>query len=195
MTTEPDLQPARKAREAAATSRWAVPGRITIALDARLLDGPDVDRACGVREPVVDLWEAGVLLPDRGQVARLSRLTGMAPEYFYEMEPLPGGRMFLCSRRKEFREVIEPGEGANPVCDRCGRVCWMAVETARGRVLLEGPDPDAGTVVMAVLGRTRRMPRRLRWGVRPVGKGELVDAHLRRRPHACSPAVLESLFD
>lgn len=60
--------------------------RITLALDARGLDGPEVDAACGVEEPTVDKWETGELTPTPEQVAALAALTGMPVEFFYVNE-------------------------------------------------------------------------------------------------------------
>jgi hypothetical protein len=166
---------------------FPAPRQITLALDARGLEGPEVDEACGVAEPVVDLWEAGVLLPTTEQVARLSRLTGQTPPFFYERVAAPAGRMFVCGRRKEYRSVVEAGELGSPVCPRCGAVCWLKVpaKTGGAEVLLEGPDPD-GALIMCVVGRTRaRAPRRLIWGVRKAGKDERDEEHLLRAVHVC----------
>ena len=167
---------------APAMSRYAVPGRITVALDASGLDGPQVDEACGVAEPVVDLWEAGALLPTPAQVGLLSKLTGMTPGYFYEMDPIPAGRTFVCGRRKQDISVTERGELA---CPECGAVCWMRAPSNDGPVLLAGPDEVYGQLIVALLGKTRTTPRRLIWGVRPVGRGERAEPYLRRRPHEC----------
>jgi len=60
-----------------------VPAMATLALDAAGLYGPDVDRACGVEEPTVDLWEAGRVYPTWEQVLALARLTGRAPIVFF----------------------------------------------------------------------------------------------------------------
>lgn len=65
---------------------WAagevVPARITTALDAAGLDGPEVDEACGAREPDVDMWEAGLLYPTWEQLCLLADLTGCTPGFF-----------------------------------------------------------------------------------------------------------------
>lgn len=61
-----------------------VPARITWALDAQDLYGPDVDAACGGEEPDVDLWEAGVRYPTWEQLLALARLTGYMTAYFCE---------------------------------------------------------------------------------------------------------------
>lgn len=62
------------------------PSRITAALDARDLYGPEVDLACGVEEPAVDEWEAGTRVPTEEQVEALSRLTGYSVEFFYRTD-------------------------------------------------------------------------------------------------------------
>lgn len=72
------------------------PERITTALDAAGLDGPEVDRACGVEEPAVDLWESGELVPTRQQVEALAKLTGFPPAFFYRESPARVGPMWLC---------------------------------------------------------------------------------------------------
>jgi hypothetical protein len=77
----------RSAQATARTRRkWAaglvVPYNITAALDARSLYGPEVDRACGVEEPAVDMWEAGKLYPTWEQLCALAELTGNTPEWF-----------------------------------------------------------------------------------------------------------------
>jgi hypothetical protein len=74
---------AREADDAVAYKLWRAgelrPYRITIALDARGLYGPEVDEACGAAEPDVDLWEAGKLYPTWEQVLLLAKLTGVTP--------------------------------------------------------------------------------------------------------------------
>lgn len=67
-----------------------VPARITMALDLRGLDGPEVDTACGAVEPAVDMWECGVEVPTGEQVKLLAELTGFPVRYFYmPVEPGP----------------------------------------------------------------------------------------------------------
>lgn len=81
-----DRNQARLAREtddAIAYKLWRAgelrPYRITMALDARRLYGPEVGVACGAAEPDVDLWEAGKLYPTWEQVLLLAKLTGVTP--------------------------------------------------------------------------------------------------------------------
>lgn len=71
-----------------ATGR-VVPARITIALDFRGLEGPEVDIACGAQEPDVDLWECGVAVPTEEQLRLLAELTDFPIHFFYT--PIPPG--------------------------------------------------------------------------------------------------------
>ena len=69
------------------------PERITMALDLCMLEGPEVDRALGGEEPMVDEWESGVRVPDLEQVQALAELTNFPIRFFYlpPPPPLPGG--------------------------------------------------------------------------------------------------------
>lgn len=61
--------------------------RITMALDSRGLDGPEVDEALGVADAldtVVDSWEDGSAVPTEEQLLRLATLTGYPPTFFYK---------------------------------------------------------------------------------------------------------------
>jgi len=59
-----------------------VPHAITTTLNAHALFGPEVDEACGVREPAVDLWEEAKLYPTWEQLQALARLTQYPVIYF-----------------------------------------------------------------------------------------------------------------
>ncbi len=72
------------------------PERITIALDFADLYGPEVDRALGGEEPMVDEWEAGARVPDFAQVQALAGLTGFPVRFFYLPPPPPLGRGWIC---------------------------------------------------------------------------------------------------
>lgn len=79
-----------------------IPARITIALDSRGLEGPEVDLACGTWEGNpdgdVDAWEAGTAVPSAEQVKMLAELTGCLVRYFY-MPVKPGPELdgvFIC---------------------------------------------------------------------------------------------------
>lgn len=84
---------AEKLREA--RMKWAkgmlVPHHITAALNFCNLYGPEVDIACGAKEPDVDMWEAGVLYPSWEQVVALGKLCGRHPIRFMgpPVPPLP----------------------------------------------------------------------------------------------------------
>lgn len=100
---------ARKYRDAAsherdlarARSNWAaglvVPWRITIALDAKSLYGPEVDEACDAQEPDVDRWEAGYLYPTWEQLLLLAELTRCTARFFtmHDVQPLPAAATSL----------------------------------------------------------------------------------------------------
>lgn len=73
------------------------PGWITLALDSRGLDGPEVDEALGVPEPTVDEWEAGRLRPTETELLRLATLTHYPPHFFSDPEPpIKPSPMFIC---------------------------------------------------------------------------------------------------
>jgi transcriptional regulator with XRE-family HTH domain len=74
------------------------PTRITAALNLRGLYGPEVDAACGVEEPAVDMWEAGKLVPTPNQIRRLARLTGFPVAYFYQrpVQHICHCQIFVC---------------------------------------------------------------------------------------------------
>jgi transcriptional regulator with XRE-family HTH domain len=103
-----------------------VPARITIALDSIGAEGPQVDIDLGGKEPMVDQWEAGELVPTREQIERLAAYTGMTPEYFYlpaqDWESKPT-RYFICERgrRPENRLTIVEShidwDGVLQVCE------------------------------------------------------------------------------
>jgi hypothetical protein len=75
---------------AIAQQKWAaglvVPHAITLALDEHSLYGPEVDIACGVQEPAVDLWEAGKLYPAWDQLLLLAKLTNKPARWFVDYQ-------------------------------------------------------------------------------------------------------------
>ena len=94
-----------------ATGR-VVPARITLAMNLRGAEGPDVDVACGTFEgnPAgdVDDWELGVAVPTREQVRLIAVFTDFPEVWFYRpMKPGPlvgnaagePGFIFLCGPR------------------------------------------------------------------------------------------------
>ncbi|MFC7344574.1 hypothetical protein [Saccharopolyspora griseoalba] len=76
----------REVRREEAYQDWVagrvVPHRITLSLDFRGLQGPEVDAACKAREPEVDQWEAGIVYPRWDQLVALAELTGCEPGWF-----------------------------------------------------------------------------------------------------------------
>ncbi|WP_431935853.1 hypothetical protein [Micromonospora sp. RP3T] len=92
-----------------------VPARITLALNARGLDGPDVDRAVGTYEgnPAgdVDAWETGDATPTRDQVRLLAALCKMPVAFFYQpQEPWESdGVIWICGHSG-------PNGGGRRVC-------------------------------------------------------------------------------
>jgi transcriptional regulator with XRE-family HTH domain len=150
--TADEIEAARRARAVAANkeriaheramqkarSDWAagrvVPWLITIALDADGLDGPEVDEACGVPEPGVDMWEAGTLYPSFEQLCALAKLTGKSPGYFMNrpgvvgIKPSDTTLRFHMSMDGEMEPVMAftpeaiaaavAGDGACPTCRR-----------------------------------------------------------------------------
>jgi hypothetical protein len=92
--------------------RLPVPYRITVALGDRY--GPQVDRALGGREPMVDQWEEGVLVPTPWQVRLLADYTGYPPDWFYAPAPRQEVQGWLCYRRNV------DGRRCHPLVDRPG---------------------------------------------------------------------------
>lgn len=88
----------RQQREREARTAVPVPYRITQALDLHALYGPEVDRALGGEEPMVDLWEEGKLVPTREQIEALARLTDFPVSYFYMPVTESGGWGHACKR-------------------------------------------------------------------------------------------------
>lgn len=87
-----------------------VPCRITAALDMRKLYGPEVDIACGAREPDVDRWEEGTLYPTWEQLQKLADLTQVPLGFFFVPATSAPSRVWLCNRarRKKGCELYEP---------------------------------------------------------------------------------------
>jgi hypothetical protein len=79
---------------------WAgktpTPERITMALDFCEMYGPEVDRALGGEEPMVDEWESGVRVPSLEQVQALAEMTGYTVRWFYEPPPPPLTGGWIC---------------------------------------------------------------------------------------------------
>lgn len=80
----------RRAAHDLAYEQWVtgalVPYRITRALDAAELYGPDVDSACGAQEPACGDWEAGTRYRSFEQLLALATLTHQFPDSFIARE-------------------------------------------------------------------------------------------------------------
>lgn len=94
--------------------------RITMALDLRGLDGPEVDEALGVNDAldtVVDSWEAGTVVPSIDDIRRLATLTGMLPHWFYQEDCGAGFDMgFICGPDGCRVLGVDHGLGTCPTC-------------------------------------------------------------------------------
>lgn len=105
-------QTRREADDAVAYRLWRAgelrPYRITIALNAQGLYGPEVDVACGAREPDVDLWEAGKLYPTWEQLLLLADLTGVTARSLCSKDPEPLRVEDTSLRFHGHRDPIEP---------------------------------------------------------------------------------------
>lgn len=111
----------RRAREAAEREQEAyraweaglvVPDRITTALDAAGLDGPEVDLACGVEEPAVDRWEAGILYLSWEELVALAELTGYPVGFF--VQPVTTV-ITPWDTSLRFHAKLDPADAAPPV--------------------------------------------------------------------------------
>lgn len=115
-----------------------IPWRITVALDAHALYGPEVDRACGVEEPAVDQWEAGTLYPTWDQLCALATLCQVQPWLFTTHFPDTGPtRGFICDRSKR-------KNGCQPI-DTSDRVTAFTPEALAAANLPRRPTPPSNT--------------------------------------------------
>ena len=110
------------------------PYLITMWLDSKQLFGPEVDAACGVAEPTVDLWEAGRVYPTWEQLCALAELCGARPWAFIrELHESDRGRLFLCGRARSFTPTKDPVRFFDPLAlAAAGLSPWPA-----GRVAVE----------------------------------------------------------
>lgn len=99
---------ARVESDRIAHEKWrmglVIPDHIAAALNKHDLYGPEVDIACGAREPDVDLWEAGKLYPRWDQILKLGELTRTWPIRF--MAPINT----LSPLETSMRFHLKPGE-------------------------------------------------------------------------------------
>ncbi|MFG1976978.1 hypothetical protein ACGFJC_47265 [Nonomuraea fuscirosea] len=164
----------RLREEIAAGTAVPVPFWITTALNARALDGPEVDRALGGEEPMVDLWEEGKLRPTPQQIEALAKLTLYPVAYFYQPAP-DGGRAWLCRRsgpRATRCQTIEMGPGPAP-----------ATATAMEEPPRQPPPPKPRTPAEPLGPPTRwrclipRCPLRRRWQTASTFQRHFLDFH------------------
>ena len=85
--------------------------RITAALDMRELYGPEVDRALGGEEPMVDEWESGARVPSFAQMQALAELTGFSVRFFYLEPPPPLDNGWICGSDGCRPLAGDPAEG------------------------------------------------------------------------------------
>lgn len=147
------------------------PWRITAALDLRNLYGPEVDEACGVQEPCVDMWEDGHLYPTWEQLYALAELTDF-PVRFFTLggEPLRVEETtLLCGATK------------------AELAAWQ--RDHREPVLEFTPEAIAATVGGAPVERPRIHPRPDRTGhrVRPTGTQTRRDPQPGQTPRTPGP--------
>ena len=84
-----------------------IPWRITMALDRRELEGPEVDIACGAEEPAVDHWEAGIVYPTWEQTRLLAELCEVTVPFLCADGLLPAHP--ICGKwHKHFADVPPP---------------------------------------------------------------------------------------
>ena len=94
------------------------PERITTALDMRQMYGPEVDRALGGEEPMVDEWESGERVPDFTQVQALAELTGFPVRFFYLEPPPPIDNGWICGSDGCRPLADDPAQGGGEGTDR-----------------------------------------------------------------------------
>jgi hypothetical protein len=114
-----DAAEERRDPDAYYSGKTPTPERITAALDMCQLYGPEVDRALGGEEPMVDEWEAGTLVPDLGQVKALARLTLFPVKFFYLPAPAKVTRGFMCGK-DGCRPLGVDDSGCCPTCGKPG---------------------------------------------------------------------------
>ena len=112
-----ECESARDEREYRAGRLFPHPSRITIALDARGLYGPEVDAACHAEEPAVDMWEAGDAVPSWDQLVALADLCGVTPSYFLRGEPPAPMDSWICGPSRCERAHFEPVPMYRPHAD------------------------------------------------------------------------------
>jgi transcriptional regulator with XRE-family HTH domain len=136
------------------------PERITLALDARALYGPEVDVACGAVEPAVDRWETGEEEPTWEQLEKLAALTGYPVSFFF-IEPgerLTGG--FFCIRGGKGKGCYPLTGDLPPNVEQLDLIAEEAVERVEPPVR---PDPPPPGDLPECSGPCGRPMRRATW--------------------------------
>lgn len=77
------------------------PYKLTLWMDYRGINGPEVDHHCGVEEPTVDQWEAGTVYPTWEQLLALAEFCQIPVWYFTEESVVDQGQFFICSRSRK----------------------------------------------------------------------------------------------
>lgn len=122
------------------------PARITLALDSRGMDGPEVDEALGLMgNTIVDAWEAGEAEPTEVEVRRLATLTSYPPAFFYRDDPPVMGPIFLCARGR--RQSGDRGGNGRP--DYAGRRVHYGVADGDVTVPVCGTRPKGALPALA----------------------------------------------
>ena len=99
------------------------PSRLTLALDMAGLFGARADHVLGVPLGLVDLWEAGMVVPTGEQLHELARRAGCTVEFLFG-EPLEPITMNVCWSTKK-----AAGGGS-----RCQRVTYPDQQQEQGRL-------------------------------------------------------------
>lgn len=142
-------------RAAHETGRIApTPERITLALDLRGLDGPQVDIDCHAHEPEVDLWEAGLAVPTWDQLAALAQLTGFPIGFFYRPADQITGQVFICGPQDIDPPLPEPTDPASSTHREAG--------TSPRRPSRPRPNPPAARAAAQQVLAAREQRRRAR---------------------------------
>lgn len=103
------VRPENDRRLADARRAWEAglvrPYLLSLWMNHRGVEGPEVDAACGVPEPTVDLWEEGRVYPTWDQLLALATFCELPVWRF--TEDVDTTRTFLCARSNR-APVLEP---------------------------------------------------------------------------------------
>lgn len=81
------------------------PFMLSLWLDYRQVEGPEVDRHCGVEEPTVDRWENGTVYPTWEQLVALAEFCQVPVWRFTEPLAVDAGPFFICARGRELPDA------------------------------------------------------------------------------------------